>query len=79
MSIVAAAAMLAQNGMTSMEAMESTILYINYRGYGVYGHYIASVAFANFPDETRALSPIDGTLTSLFAATNPEVWEQKER
>ena len=50
MPIVPAAAMLAQNGTSFMEATETTIVYINYRGYGLYERYIASVAFANFPD-----------------------------
>jgi len=27
----------------------------------------------------NSLSPLDGAMTSLFAATHPEVWKEKER
>jgi len=28
--------------------------------------------------ESRSLSPLDGALTTIFAAAHPEVWERKD-
>ncbi|KIJ50393.1 hypothetical protein M422DRAFT_245658 [Sphaerobolus stellatus SS14] len=53
--------------------MDATIVYINYRGYDRYSRYIASVAFAKFPDVVKKSAERLSTAVSKFVLNTPEL------